>query len=264
MRRHWKAIVAALVIAGALTAAALALGARPGHPTPTASAPVGGGGKLGFPVSQITIGSGGSATAADGRTPIGYDGSCNSAAAAAANYMPVIADVHPSAWPTQQKALAQIDVAPDDVKDLAMLADLGTKTVKYPGWRGFEGDWVTKTDVAAGGLYRMVSCTERAKALVQLVYVRVDSQIGKDPKASFVTQALDLGWQGGDWKVARSQIPVGSTDPTLGGRLPDRGPNLAALPAPDGRPPVLTRDMADQAFKDVSREGWVEYANALR
>ena len=261
--RHWKAIVAALVIAGALTGAALALGARPGQQASTFSTPVAGGGKLGFPVSQIRVGSGGSAMAADGSTPVGYDGSCSSVAAAVANYMPVVADVHPSAWPAQQKALAQIDLNSEELKGLAQLADLGAMTLKLPDWRSFDGDWVTKTDVAAGGLYRVVACTERGEALVQLVYASVDAGT-EGAKASFVTQALDLGWQKGDWKIIRSQIPVGSTDLTLGGRLPDRGPNLAALPTPDWKVPVLTKDLADQAFKDVSREGWIEYANAVR
>ena len=263
MRRHWKAFLAAAIVVAAVTAAALILGTRNDQPAAVAAAPVAGGGKLGFPVSPVRIDSGGSGVAADGRTPIGYDGSCDSAAAAAANFMPVIADVRPSAWPAQRKALAQIDVSAGELGDLATLAELGAKTVQYPGWRGFDGDWVTKTDVAAGGLYRMAACTERDKALVQIVYARIDSQIGKDPKASFVTQSLDLAWQGGDWKVTRSQTPTGS-DSTLGGRLSDRGPNAAALPAPEGRAPVLTRELADQAFKDVTREGWIEYANALR
>lgn len=263
MMRHWKAIAATLVTAAALTAAALALGGNQNAKSPTPSATVAGGGKLGFPVSQVNIGSGGSGTAADGRTPIGYDGSCNSAAVAAANYMPVIADVHPSAWPAQQKTLAQVDMNAEEIAVKGQFMDLAEKNLKLVHLRTFEGDWVTKTDVAAGGLYRMVACTERGKALVQLVYASVDAGT-EGAKASFVTQALDLGWQGGDWKVTRSQIPVGSTDLTLGGRLPDRGPNLAALPAPDGRPPVLTRELADQAFKDVSREGWTEYANAVR
>ncbi|WP_415854292.1 hypothetical protein [Sinomonas sp. G460-2] len=263
MRRHWKAFLAAAIVVAALTVAALILGTRNDQPAAVAAAPVAGGGKLGFPVSPVRIGSGGSGVAADGRTPIGYDGSCDSAAAAAANFMPVIADVRPSAWPAQRKALAQIDVNTGELSDLATLAGLGAKTLKLPNWRSFDGDWVTKTDVAAGGLYRMVTCIDRDKALVQLVYASIDAGT-EGAKASFVTQALDLGWQGSDWKVTRSQIPVGSTDLTLGGRLPDRGPNLAALPAPDGRPPVLTRDLADQAFKDVTREGWIEYANALR
>lgn len=263
MRRHWKALLAAAIVVAAVAGAVLVLGTRPGQPAPEPAATVAGGGKLGFPVSPVKIGSGGSGVAADGKTPIGYDGSCNSAAVAAANYLPAIADVHPSAWPAQQKALAQIDVNADELTDLSTLADLGARTLKLPNWRSFDGDWVTKTDVAAGGLYRLVSCTEQRSALVQVVYARIDAQTGKDPKASFVTQSLDLAWQGGDWKVARSQAPLGDNG-ILGGRLPDRGPNLAALPAPDGKPPLLTKDLADQAFHDVSREGWIEYANALR
>ncbi|MCH6470769.1 hypothetical protein [Sinomonas terrae] len=263
MHRHWKAILAAAMVVAAVTAAALILGTRHDQPAPEPVATVAGGGKLGFPVSPVKIGAGGTGVSADGRTPVGYDGSCNSAAAAAANFMPVIADVHPSAWPVQQKALAQIDVNADELKDLATLADLEAKNLNASGIRTFGGDWVTRTDVESGGLYRMVSCTERRSALVQVVYARIDAQTGAGPKASFVTQSLDLSWQGGDWKVARSQPPLGDNG-TLGGRLPDRGPNLAALPAPEGKPPVLTKDLANQAFKDVSREGWIDYANAVR
>lgn len=263
MRRHWKAIAAVVAVVAALAAAVLALGARHEQASPETAVAVAGGGRLGFPVSPVKIGTGGSGVAADGRTPVGYDGSCSSAAAAAANFMPAIADVHPSAWPVQQKALAQIDVNADELKDLAALADLEAKNLNASGIRTFGGDWVTRTDVASGGLYRLVSCTERRSALVQVVYARIDAQTGGAPKASFVTQSLDLSWQGGDWKVTRSQSPLGDSG-TLGGRLPDRGPNLAELPAPDGRAPVLTKDLADQAFKDVSREGWIEYANAVR
>ncbi|WP_422933305.1 hypothetical protein [Sinomonas sp. P47F7] len=255
--------MAAAIVVAAITAAALILGTRHDQPVAEAAATVAGGGKLGFPVSQVRIGSGGSGVAADGKTPIGYDGSCNSAAAAAANYLPVIADVHPSAWRAQQKALAQIDVSADELEAKTTLADLEAKNLEASGIRTFDGDWVTRTDVASGGLYRLVSCSERTSALVQVVYGVVDARTGDDPKASFVTQSLDLSWHGGDWMVTRSQAPLGDNG-TLGGRLPDRGPNAAALPAPGGKAPVLTKELADQAFKDVSREGWIEYANALR
>lgn len=263
MRRHWKALLAAAIVVAAVAGAVLVLGTRPGQPAPEPAATVAGGGKLGFPVSPVKIGSGGSGVAADGKTPIGYDGSCNSAASAAANYMPAIADVHPSAWAAQQKALAQIDVNADELATKTTLADLEAKNLKASGIRTFDGDWVTRADVESGGLYRLVSCTEHRSALVQVVYARIDAQTAEDSKASFVTQSVDLAWQGGDWKVIRSQAPLGDNG-TLGGRLPDRGPNLAALPAPDGKPPLLTKDLADQAFQAVSREGWIEYANALR
>ncbi len=72
---------------------------------------------------------------------------------------------------------------------------------------------------------------------------------------------MELGWDG-DWKITDAMPKV--DDPSFGGRVKDAGPSGQNPEGPTGAVPLLSNALVDWVFKDVNREGWVEYANAKR
>lgn len=260
MRARWKLLIAVAVVIVAAVASALVMSLRPGPPAPGGpQSGLGPSGKLGFPVSQLAVGQGGTKTAADGKTPIGYDGSCDSAAQAAANYLPLLSDFNAKTWETQKKALLQVSL-PGPQKDLALQVNDANATNKAMQDAGFDGGWIYRYDVKSGGLYRIASCEARKTALIQVFSEVMVAQTKTAPRVVFLTAAVELAWDG-DWKYANAFQP--SQGPTMSGRLKDAGPGLPD----DGitqNPPVLTAKDVDVLFRGVSREGWVEYANATR
>lgn len=260
MRGRWKLLIAVTVVIVAAVASALVMSLRPGTPNPPDTQPgLGPSGKLGFPVSQLAVGQGGTKTAADGKTPIGYDGSCDSAAQAAANYLPLRNDLNTTTWETQKKALLQVSL-PGPQREQVISSYDSLMTNKEIQASGFDGGWLSRYDVKAGGLYRVVSCEAKKSALIQVFYGGLNAQMATAPRPLFTTDPVELTWDG-DWKFANAFQPSG--DPTMGGRLKDTGPAVQ----PEGFAQtlqVLTAKDVDVLFQGKSREGWVEYANATR
>ncbi|WP_284750790.1 hypothetical protein [Arthrobacter sp. efr-133-R2A-120] len=260
MRGRWKLLIAVAIVIVAAVASALVMSLRPGSPAPgSPQSGLGPSGKLGFPVSQLAVGQGGTKTAADGKTPIGYDGSCDSAAQAAANYLPLRADFNAKTWETQKKALVQVSL-PGPQKDLVMQVNDGNAANKAYQDAGFDGGWLQRFDVKAGGLYRIVSCEANKSALVQVFTGSLWAQMTTAPRPAFATQEIELAWDG-DWKYSNAFQP--SDDPTIGRRLKDTGPSLQPEDFTQTLQ-VLTAKDVDVLFQGKSREGWVEYANATR
>lgn len=261
MKGRWKLLIAVAVVVVAVVVTAVVTSLRPGIPNPADSQAggLGASGKLGFPVSKLAVGEGGTKTAADGKTPIGYDGSCDSAAQAAANYLPVRNDFNTTTWEAQKKALLQVSL-PGPQKDLALQMNDASAVNKEMQNAGFDGGWLYRFDVKAGGLYRVVSCEAKKSALIQVFTGGLNAQRATAPRPVFTTFPVELEWDG-DWKYANAFQPVG--DPTMGGRLKDTGPAMQ----PEGFTQTLTvltsKDVAG-LFQGVSREGWIEYANATR
>ena len=108
MRKHWKLLTAvgAVILVIAIAVVLLNPPAPPAAKQDDPSS-LQASGKFGFPVSGIKIGEGGTKTASDGKTPTGYNGTCDSAAQAAANYAPLFGDVNISTWTQQKKTLAE-------------------------------------------------------------------------------------------------------------------------------------------------------------
>jgi hypothetical protein len=260
MRGRWKLLIALSVVIVAAAASALVISLRPGSPDPGGSQPgLGPSGKLGFPVSQLAVGQGGTQTAADGKTPIGYDGSCDSAAQAAANYLPLLSDFNAKTWETQKKTLLQVSL-PGPMKDAVLQQNDSNAANKRFQEAGFDGGWIARDDVKAGGLYRVVSCEAKKSALVQVFYGALTAQVNTAPRQVFTTAAMELTWDG-DWKYASAF--QSADDPTLGGRLKDAGPSMWPEDFTQTLQ-VLTAKDVDVLFQGKSREGWVEYANATR
>ena len=260
MRKHWKLITAlgAVIVIIALAVALL------NPPSPKAnedhSDPLRAEGKFGFPVSNVTIGEGGTRTASDGMTITGYSGTCNSAAQAAANYTHLIEDVNVLSWAQQKKALAEIGQPGPWVERATYKGALLTNAKDLPNGP-FDGGWFYRADVPSGGLYRVASCDAKKKAVVQVFTGAIAARPNKAPNAFFQTVTFELSWEA-DWKISDAAIVAHGQD--FGGRVPDGRPMNVGTNMDDEPKPVLRQELVDAFFKDLSREGWVEYANAKR
>lgn len=260
MRKHWKLITAlgAVILVIAVAVVLLnppAPAAKPDDPSSLQAS-----GKFGFPVSGIKIGEGGTKTASDGKTITGYNGTCDSAAQAAANYTHLIEDVNVSTWAQQKKILAEVGKPGAWTEKVTFQGDLLTTTKDLPNVP-FDGGWFYRTDVASAGLYRSASCEAKKKAVVQVFFGAVGANVKTAPSAFFQTATFELVWDG-DWKISDAAIVANGQD--FGGRVKDGGPMSVGTNMEDEATPVLRDDLVNAFFKDISREGWVQYANAKR
>ncbi|MFF1385689.1 hypothetical protein ACFVWT_19230 [Arthrobacter sp. NPDC058288] len=217
-------------------------------------------GRFGFPVSDIKIGEGGTKKAGDGKTVTGYAGTCDSAAQAAANYTHLVEDVNVSTWAQQKNTLAEVGKSGPWTEKITFKGDLLTNSKDLPNGP-FKGGWFSRTDVASGGLYRVASCEAKKKAVVQVFFGAVSANVKTAPSAFFQTATFELVWDG-DWKISDAAIVANGQD--FGGRVKDAGPMSVGTNLEDEAIPVLRDDLVNAFFKDISREGWVEYANAKR
>ncbi len=158
MKKNWKALVAIAAVVIIVAVAVVIINMRPAgqaaQPSGDSSIVAG---KFGFPVSKINIGEGGTKKASDGKTTTGYNGTCDSAAQAAANYAPLLRDVNLSTWAAQKKALSEVSKPGPWVASATLSGDILAGLKEQPPG-AFEGGWVQRADVAAGGMYRLASC----------------------------------------------------------------------------------------------------------
>jgi len=259
MRKHWKLLTALGAVILIIAVAVVLL--NPPVPAPKKDDPsaLQASGKFGFPVSGIKIGEGGTKTASDGKTITGYNGTCDSAAQAAANYTPLIEDVNTSTWAQQKKTLVEVGKQGPWVERATFNGDLLANAKDLPPG-AFDGQWYYRSDVAAGGLYRVTSCDEKKKAVVQVFTGGVAAVVNKAPSAFFQTVTFELTWSD-DWKISDFAIVQAGQD--FGGRVKDGGP-MSVGTSFDDPTPMLQSDLVDAFFQGKSREGWVEYANAKR
>lgn len=264
MKMNWKVLVATAAMVVIVAVAVVLINLRPSkqsappHPEPHNGMVAG---RLGFPVSKLNIGEGGTKTAADGNTPIGYNGTCDSAAQAAANYTPVLADVNLKTWETQKTTLNSLAV-PGPWLEPALLPFSVIADAKAQGHqlKSFAGGWMEQINVKAGGMYRMVSCEPKKTAVVQVFFgaLGVSDTL---PQGYFGTRTMELTWNG-DWKI--SNVVTGVNDADLVSRLKDKGPSGGLGGTPTGKIPQLDEPLVARYFGDLTKEGWAEYANAAR
>lgn len=263
MKKNWKVLVATAAIVVIVAVAVVLINFRPNEQTaPPQREPDNGmvAGKLGFPVSKLNIGEGGTKTAADGKTPIGYNGTCDSAAQAAANYTPALFDVNTKTWDTQKATLKALASPESWVKDATVLGDTLTDTAAKGNLSSFESGWLDQTDVKAGGLYRVVSCEPKKIALVQVAYAGL-SVSNTLPSGYFGTSSMELTWKD-DWKISNVLVRIDDTE--FKQKFQDEGPAGGLVGTPTGMMPALDNALVSRYFENLSKEGWVEYANAKR
>lgn len=259
MRKHWKALTAVGVVILAVAVAVILIN-RPAPATEQEPSSLQASGKFGFPVSEIKIGEGGTKKASDGETVTGYNGTCDSAAQAAANYTHLIKDVNVTTWAQQKKTLTEVSKPGPWFEKATFEGDLLADAKNLPAG-AFEGGWYTRSDVAAGGLYRVASCEDRKRAVVQVFTGGVGASVNEAPNAFFQTVTFELVWDG-DWKISDSAIVPVNQD--FEGRVKDGGPMSVGTNMAEEATPALRNELVNTFFKDKSRDGWVEYANARR
>ncbi|MCO4252165.1 hypothetical protein [Pseudarthrobacter raffinosi] len=263
MKKNWKALVAIAAVMIIVAVAVVLINLRPSdqavQPEPSADNGMVAG-KFGFPVSKINIEEGGTKTADDGRTPIGYNGTCDSAAQAAANYTPALFNVNAKTWEAQKATLNSLAIPGSWTKDATLLGDTWADAAAKGNLSSFDGGWLDEVNVSAGGLYRMVSCEPKKSALVQVVYGgrRVGDTL---PGGYFGTASVELTWKD-DWKISNTLTRIDDTE--FKQRLKDEGPAGGVGGTPTGNMPRLDDSLVARYFEDLSKEGWVEYANATR
>lgn len=263
MKKNWKVLVAIAAVVIIVAVAVVLINLRPSdqaaQPEPGADNGMVAG-KLGFPVSKIIIGEGGTKTAGDGRTPIGYNGTCDSAAQAAANYTPVLRDVNSKTWEVQKATLNSLAVPGPWIKDATLVGDYSAEAAAKGALPSFDGGWIDQINVNAGGMYRMVSCEPKKQAVVQVVFGGLGAT-DTLPQGFFGTKTMELTWKG-DWKISNALSRIDDT--AFQQRLKDEGPSGGVGGTPTGEMPTLDSPLVERYFKSLSKEGWVEYANATR
>ncbi|QOI65875.1 hypothetical protein IG195_21215 (plasmid) [Arthrobacter sp. TES] len=259
MRKHWKALTAVGVVV-LIVAVAVILINRPAPATEQDPGSLQASGKFGFPVSDLSIGEGGTTKASDGKTITGYNGTCDSAAQAAANYTHLIKDLNLGTWEQQKKVLTEVSKPGPWFEEVTSAGDLLADAESLPAG-AFDGGWYTRSDVAAGGLYRVAGCEEEQGAVVQVFTGGVGARVNEAPNAFFQTITFELAWDG-DWKITDAAIVPVNQD--FDGRVKDGGPMSVGTNMDGETAPVLRNDLVSAFFKDKSRDGWIEYANAQR
>jgi hypothetical protein len=274
-RRWLWPVVAVLALAGIGAAAVWTGWLSGGHddpgaspsPSPTAasSRPSGG--------YDVAAGQGGTALAADGTTPVGYDGTCTGAIQAATNYNTfVVEGMSTERWTPEsfQAVLDQIvGFGGDDPYGLRTRLvgerEEARRLLLEEETRQF---WQEKTGLLITGLpsigflhperggYLARSCSAEGQAVVDIVSYWVE------PPDGFVVEEdgsviigggpmlhrVSVSWYNGDWRL----VEWNKLD-------------LSASPVPYDEPGGLIMDPSAQyrrAWMAASDEPWTEYANA--
>ena len=129
--------------------------------------------------------------------------------------------------------------------------------------RAFDGGWITASDVAAGGLYRVASCEAKKKAVVQVFIGSLKPQrrtVHRRLVFADRPDGAELGWRLEDHGRSPS-----FDDPDFGGRVKDAGPSERRTTEDHREIPDYWIELVNWLYsRATAREGWVEYANAKR
>ena len=158
--------------------------------------------EYGFPISNIRLGEGGTKTAPDGKTPIGYTASCDDAAQAAVNY--VAADSYsPKNWKKQKATLQQITTS----------AGYNTKYINATASLVSNNSASAESSLISPAIYKVENCESGKSADIAVALEIVDPGLELDgktigPSIEYRTQNQALVWEGNDWKLDLSPTPV--------------------------------------------------------
>jgi hypothetical protein len=211
--------------------------APPSAPKPTQTS------EYGFPVSPLRLNEGGTGTAPDGRTHIGYTHSCDDAVRAAVNY--IAADSYAAeGWTGREKTL----------KHILTSTEYAAKYIDAFRSGALEEGIVSKTSLFEPQIFNLVSC-ESGKSASVAVAQRIQTnsyKIGeKTIPASTEIRMADqhLVWENGDWK-----LDAGANYTR---------PETQLLYLEDKKEPASASEVLGELFTDsegnpLTRDGWME------
>lgn len=200
----------------------------------------------GFPVSQFRANEGGTKTAADGQTRIGYTASCNDAVRAAINYIPA-ESYGTGDWKQREATLNTIIANNEDgaeyidaLRSLAKDGDTSEKTLFNPA------------------IFKVVNC-EAGKTASVAVVQRIENSAftidGRTVPAAVEVRVVEqlLVWEKDDWKLDFS------------GENATYRPETQLLYTQGKKEPSSARKILGDLFTDsdgnpLSRNGWMELA----
>ncbi|MFJ2353548.1 hypothetical protein [Glutamicibacter sp. NPDC087673] len=201
--------------------------------------------EYGFPISHIRLGEGGTKTAPDGKTPIGYTASCEDAVRAAVNY--VAADSYsPENWKNQKATLQQITAS----------GEYNTKYINATASLVSNNSASAESSLISPAIYKVENCESGKSADIVVALQIVDPGLILDgktiaPSVEFRTQNQALVWEDNDWKIDFSPTPVRAESQLIiaeGEKTPD-SPN-----------DLLNQIFVDSQGNPLSRDGWTELA----
>lgn len=257
------AVVVVVLIIAALVAVDFATrGSR--ESTPVASSD-----GLGPGPAGISIGSGGTATGADGQTPIGYTPTCDGAVQAATNYLQGLWSSSTSVKDGKDKAITSIDgqiglarqvMLPGVEQSAAVRSLEAAKGLIQSGDRQFDASLgiTVQARPGWGGSYKVLSCTPGQAAQIGILYCKstTTEQPGSVPTISCLPVAPRLLWANGDWKI----VETATLSAVLAGYYgPSNGYTEDLLPLS-----VSERDKYLKLDAGGTDQGWVDYADINR
>ncbi len=201
--------------------------------------------EYGFPISHIRLGEGGTKTAPDGKTPIGYTASCDDAAQAAVNYVAARSS-SPSGWKKQGSTMTQIFSQSSDSEDLIQAA------------KALANEYGASTTykLLSPGLFQVENCDAGQSATIHIPVRVHQSEFKLDGKTSSATTNVyfsvhRLLWENNDWKLD----PAPATDKAFSDHQLQYTPPKSE--------PAQPKDIINELFVDtqgnpLSREGWFQ------
>lgn len=199
----------------------------------------------GFPVSQFRANEGGTKTAADGQTRIGYTASCDDAVRAAINY--ISADsIAAEGWDNREKTL----------KHVLASNDYSEKYIESFRSSALNEGFVAEASLFEVPIFNLTNC-ESGKTATVAVAQRIETdayKIGdKTVPASVDIRMAEqhLLWENEDWKLDLSS--------------PYSRPETQLLYRGNMKEPSSAKEILGDLFTDsegnpLSRDGWTELA----
>ncbi|GGJ73166.1 hypothetical protein [Glutamicibacter ardleyensis] len=200
----------------------------------------------GFPVSSFRANEGGTKTAADGQTRIGYTASCDDAVRAAVNYVPA-ESYGAGDW---EKREATLETVIADNEDGAEYIDALRSLARDGG--------TSETELLEPSIFKVVSCESgktASVAVAQRIKTNAFKLDGRTVPAAVEIRVAEqlMVWENDDWKLDFS------------GENATYRPETQLLYTQGKKEPSAAREILGDLFTDsdgnpLSRDGWMELA----
>lgn len=199
--------------------------------------------EYGFPVSHLRLNEGGTQTAPDGRTRIGYTPSCDDAVRAAVNYIGA-ESITSDNWDAREKTLTHVLSSTEG----------SNKYIHALRAAALDEGIVSSVTLFEPQIFNLVSC-EAGKSATVAVAQRIETQSYKIdektiPSSTEIRVAdQNLVWENNDWKL---DFEANYTRPEAQLLFQE------GKAEPASRSEVLGELFSDHSGSPLSRDGWME------